>query len=92
MKQFTTHSESTTRSQFTTGSTFGMVVSFVDGPKVTDGAKTQLFAANRRLSQIHPFCWKFKNLEGAENHRPSQKTEHLNFVSAPVQGRQQQQD
>ena len=27
--------------------------------------KTQIFAENRRFSQIHPFSWKFKHLEGA---------------------------
>ena len=36
--------------------------------------KTQIFAENRRLSQIHPFSWKFQHLEGAGNRRFSQKT------------------
>ena len=46
--------------------------------------KTQIFAENRRFSQIHPFSWKFQHLEGAgncrkpqifaENRRFSQKT------------------
>ena len=34
--------------------------------------KTQIFAENRRFSQIHPFSWKFKHLEGAGNRRKPQ--------------------
>ena len=34
--------------------------------------KTQTFAENRRFSQIHPFSWKFKHLEGAGNRRKPQ--------------------
>ena len=30
---------------------------------------------NRRFSQIQPFSWRFKHLEGAGNRRFSQKTE-----------------
>ena len=40
--------------------------------------KTQIFAENRRSSQIRPFSWKFQHLEGAENRRKpqiSQETE-----------------
>ena len=37
--------------------------------------KTQIFAENRRFSQIHPFSWKFQHLEGAGNRRFSQKTQ-----------------
>ena len=46
--------------------------------------KTQIFAENHRFSQVHPFSWKFKHLEGtgncrkpqifAGNRRSSQKT------------------
>ena len=32
----------------------------------------QNFAENRRISQIHPFSWKFKHLEGAGNRRKPQ--------------------
>ena len=34
--------------------------------------KTQIFAENRRFSQIHPFSWKFKHLKGAGNRRKPQ--------------------
>ena len=34
--------------------------------------KTQTFAETRRFSQIHPFSWKFKHLEGTGNHRKPQ--------------------
>ena len=34
--------------------------------------KTQIFAENRRFSQIRPFSWKFKHLEGAGNRRKPQ--------------------
>ena len=34
--------------------------------------KTQIFAENRRFSQIHPFSWKFQHLEGAGNRRKPQ--------------------
>ena len=37
--------------------------------------KTQIFAENRRFSQIRPFSWKSKLLEGAENRKFLQKTE-----------------
>ena len=41
--------------------------------------KRQIFAENGRFSQIHPFSWKFKHLEGAGNCRKpcrfSQKSE-----------------
>ena len=32
----------------------------------------QIFAENRRFSQIHPFSWKFQHLEGAGNRRKPQ--------------------
>ena len=42
--------------------------------------KTQIFAENRRFSQIRPFSWKFKHLEGAGNRRKSQIfVEHRRF-------------
>ena len=34
--------------------------------------KTQIFAENRRFSQIHVFSWKFQHLEGAGNRRKPQ--------------------
>ena len=34
--------------------------------------KTEIFAENRRFSQIHPFSWKFQLLEGAGNRRKLQ--------------------
>ena len=34
--------------------------------------KTQIFAENRRFSQIHSLSWKFKHLEGAGNRRKPQ--------------------
>ena len=34
--------------------------------------KKQIFAENRRFSQIHPFSWKFQHLEGAGNRRKPQ--------------------
>ena len=37
--------------------------------------KTQIFAENRRFSQIRPFSCKFQHLEGAGNRRFSQETE-----------------
>ena len=37
--------------------------------------KTQIFAKNRRFSQIYPFSCKFQHLEAAGNHRFSQETE-----------------
>ena len=43
-----------------------------DGTKVTERErepKTQRFAENRRFSQIHPFSWKFKHVEGADFRR-----------------------
>ena len=36
--------------------------------------KTQIFAENRRFSQIHPFSWEIQPFEGAENRRFSQET------------------
>ena len=44
--------------------------------------QTQIFAKNRRSSQIHPFSWKFKHLEGAENRRFSQKSEDFSQKTA----------
>ena len=34
--------------------------------------KKQIFAANRSFSQIHPFSWKLKHLEGADFRRKPQ--------------------
>ena len=36
---------------------------------MTENAQNADFAENRRFSQIHPFSWKFKRLEGAGNRR-----------------------
>ena len=36
--------------------------------------RTQIFAENRRFSQIRPFSWKLQHVEGAGNRRFSQKT------------------
>ena len=55
------------------------------------GTEPQIFAENRRLSQIHPFSCKFKHLEGgAENCRKSQigvchlrSVTSVTFSSAP---------
>ena len=56
----------------------GCNLKFIQGElKVTDlrwqrKPKTQIFAENRRFSQIHPFSWKLKHLEGAGNRRKPQ--------------------
>ena len=41
-------------------------------PKVTERAQNADFAENRGFSQIHPFSWKFKQLEGTGNRRKPQ--------------------
>ena len=42
--------------------------------------KTQIFAENRRFSQIHPLSWKFQHVEGAGNRRkPQIFAENLRF-------------
>ena len=42
------------------------------GLGLAEKPKTQIFAENRRFSQIHPFSWKFKHLEGTGNRRKPQ--------------------